>query len=145
MRKNIGVCGLILMLMFLGCGSSEEPAPGKQSSAQPSVQKNQPAGISQENPAQPKEKYEQEMAQKLDGFKQKMAELKKQAEASSAAAKAKANEEFDKYNQESANIKIDLERLREASDETWNTIKIYTDKALVRLQKAYDDAVAALK
>ena len=85
------------------------------------------------------------MAQKLDEFKQKMAELKKQAEASSAAAKAKANEELDKYNQESAIIKIDLERLREASDETWNTIKIDTDKALVRLQKAYDDAVAALK
>ena len=145
MKKIFGVCGLIAVLMLLGCGSTEEPAPGKQSSSEPGVQKNQPAGISQENLARQKEKYEKEMAQKLDEFKQKMAELKKQAEASSAAAKAKANEELDKYNQESANIKIDLERLREASDETWNTIKIDTDKALVRLQKAYDDAVAALK
>ena len=95
--------------------------------------------------AQQKEKYEKEMAQKLDEFKQKMAALKKQAEASSAAAKAKANDEFDKYNKESANIKIDLEKSKDASTETWHTIKIDTDKALVRLQKAYDDAAAALK
>ena len=145
MKKIFGVCGLIIALMVLGCGSSEEPASGKQSSAPPSVQKNQPAGPSKENLAQQKEKYAKEMAQKLDEFKQKMAELKKKAEASSAEARAKANEEIDKYNKESANIKIDLERLRDASNETRNTIKTDTDKALVRLQKAYDDALAKLK
>jgi hypothetical protein len=145
MKKIFGVCGVILILMFLGCGSSEEPASGKQSSSQPSLQKKQPAGISQENLAQQKEQYAKEMSQKLDEFKQKMADLKGKAESFSADAKAKANGEFEKYNQESANIKTDLERLKEASNETWNTIKIEADKALVRLQKAYDDAVAALK
>ena len=130
MKTIFGVCGLIAVMMVLGCGSTEEPAQGKQSGAQPGLQKNQPAGISKENLAQQKEKYAKEMAQKLDEFKQKMAALKKQAEASSAAAKAKANDEFDKYNKESANIEIDLEKLKDASIETWNSIKIDTDKAL---------------
>ena len=145
MRKFIGVGGLIVMLMFLGCGSSEQPAPGKQSSAPLSMQKNQSAAASQEDLARQKEKYSKEMSQKLDEFQQKMAELKKQAEASSAGARTKANEEFDKCNKESANIRTDLERLKDTSNETWNTIKIDADNAFVRLQKDYNDALDALK
>ncbi len=115
---------------------------GNNPALPPSLQKKQPAGISKDNLAQQKEQYAKEMSQKLDEFKQKMVELKKKGESSSADAKAKANSEFEK---ESANIKTDLERLKEASNETWNTIKIETDKAFARLQKAYDDALAALK
>ncbi len=133
------------MLMVLGCGRSEQPASGKQSSAPLNMQKNQPAATSQEDLARQKEKYAREMSQKLGEFQQKMAALKKKAEASSAEARTKTNEEFDKCNKESANIKTDLERLKDTSNETWNTIKIDADNAFVRLQKDYDDALAALK
>jgi hypothetical protein len=145
MKRIFWVCGLAVVLIFWGCGSSQEPAPGGQSSPQQGLSKKPAESASQQNLVQQKQKYEQEMAQKLAAFKQKMAELKQRAEASSAETKSKADHELQNLQKESANVEVNLDKLRKSAADDWSHMKLDLDQGFERMQKGYDDAVDSLK
>ncbi len=85
-----------------------------------------------------KETYQKQAEKTLEGFKQKMEEMKGKA----ADLKSETREKFDqemtvlKKKKEEADQKVD--KLKSATAEGWDKIKVETDNALKDLTRQYD-------
>lgn len=92
-----------------------------------------------------KETYQKQAEKTLEGFKQKMEEMKDRA----ADLKMESKEKFDqemkvlKKKKEVADQK--LEKLKSATAESWDKMKADTDKAVEELGKQYDKMMSRFK
>ena len=147
MKKILSLCGLALLLIYWGCGTKEEPAPGNQPTTQEKMQKKLTEGAqaAKDYLAQQKEKYGKNMDDKLAEFNKKISELKEKAAASSGEAKAKMDEQINNLSKESDSVKEKLSKVKDATAETWKNVEDGIDKTFEKLQKDYNDAKDSLK
>jgi hypothetical protein len=144
-KMPLCLSGLVLLLIFAGCGANEESLKGQESASQAKMPPPTASGpAANEAVVQQKMKYKKITEEKLADLNQKMAELKSKATAVSGEEKAMINEQLDSLSKESDNIYRMLEKIKYASVDTWPILKAKITESFNKLKVDYDETAESL-